>query len=159
MFNDFYESDESVFLGAAAGSGKTVCAELAILRQLRKRTITQDINDACYGKIVYVTPVESTLQIIHSSWAKKFSAITDIQVVKLTGTIASDLKLLKTGDLIISSIEHWDAISRRWAKRKNVQKVSLFIADEIHLLPDYGALYEVIVSRMRYMSSELEKSL
>lgn len=34
--------------------------------------------------------------------------------------------------------------------------MSLYIFDEIHLLPEGGAVYEVIASRVRYMQNEIE---
>jgi activating signal cointegrator complex subunit 3 len=51
-------------------------------------------------------------------------------------------------------------ISRNWKDRKYVQNVSLVIIDEIHLLgADRGPILEVIVSRMRYISEKLGKSI
>ncbi len=41
---------------------------------------------------------------------------------------------LPQGNLIISTPENWDMLSRRWKQRKNVQNVSLFIVDELHLI-------------------------
>ena len=38
------------------------------------------------------------------------------------------------GNIIISTPERWDVLSRRWKQRKNVQNVSLFIVDELHLI-------------------------
>ncbi len=52
----------------------------------------------------------------------------------LTGETGSDLKLLAKGNLVISTPEKWDILSRRWKQRKNVQAVSLFIADELHMI-------------------------
>jgi len=34
----------------------------------------------------------------------------------------------------VSTPEKWDVLSRRWKQRKNVQTVSLFIVDELHLI-------------------------
>jgi pre-mRNA-splicing helicase BRR2 len=36
VFQALYTSDENVFIGAPTGSGKTICAELALLRLLSK---------------------------------------------------------------------------------------------------------------------------
>ena len=48
-------------------------------------------------------------------------------------------------------------LSRRWKQRKNVQSVALFVADELHLLGgERGHVMEVVTSRMRYISSQLE---
>jgi len=44
------------------------------------------------------------------------------------------LKALEKGNIVISSPEHWDMLSRRWKQRKNVQNVPLFIVDELHLV-------------------------
>lgn len=50
--------------------------------------------------------------------------------------------------------QHWDMLSRRWKQRKNVQAVSLFIVDELHLIGGAkGPCIEVVASRMRQISS------
>jgi len=38
------------------------------------------------------------------------------------------------GNIIVSTPEKWDVLSRRWKQRKNVQTISLFIVDELHLI-------------------------
>ena len=48
MFNALYKGDEDVFVGAPTGSGKTICAEFAILRMF---SASPD------AKCVYVTPL------------------------------------------------------------------------------------------------------
>lgn len=50
VFNTMYNSDENVLIGAPTGSGKTICAEFAVLRLL------QQIPDC---RCVYVTPLQS----------------------------------------------------------------------------------------------------
>ena len=34
----------------------------------------------------------------------------------------------------MSTPDKWDVLSRRWKQRKNVQTISLFIVDELHLI-------------------------
>ena len=53
VFNSVYNSDDNVFLGAPSGSGKTICAEFAILRMF-----TQNPEARC----VYIAPLESLAQ-------------------------------------------------------------------------------------------------
>ncbi len=47
MFNSLYNTDDDVFVGAPTGSGKTICAEFAILRMFSAMP---------NGRCVYVTP-------------------------------------------------------------------------------------------------------
>lgn len=51
-------------------------------------------------------------------------------------------------------------LSRRWKQRKNVQNVNLFIADNLHLLgSECGPVLEVVCSRMRYISSQIDQPM
>lgn len=46
-------------------------------------------------------------------------------------------------------------LSRRWKQRKNVQNVALLIADEVQLIGgEIGPVYEVLISRTRYVSAQ-----
>uniref|UniRef100_A0A673G541 BRR2 homolog n=1 Tax=Sinocyclocheilus rhinocerous TaxID=307959 RepID=A0A673G541_9TELE len=143
-----YNSDDNVFVGAPTGSGKTICAEFAILRMLLHNS---------EGRCVYITPMEA---LVFIDWYQKFQETLNKKVVLLTGETSTDLKLLGKGDIIVSTPDKWDILSRRWKQRKNVQNVSLFIVDEIHLIGgDNGPVLEVICSRMRYISSQIERPI
>merc|ERR1712113_1271522 len=53
-----------------------------------------------------------------------------------------------------------DLMSRRWKTRKSVQEVRLFIVDELHLLDsDIGPTLEAVVSRMRYISVQVQQPI
>ena len=71
---------------------------------------------------------------MYSEWQAKFGQQLGKKVVLLTGETATDLKLLAKGNVVIGTPEKWDVLSRRWKQRKNVQNVSLFICDELHLI-------------------------
>uniref|UniRef100_A0A672R3M5 Activating signal cointegrator 1 complex subunit 3 n=1 Tax=Sinocyclocheilus grahami TaxID=75366 RepID=A0A672R3M5_SINGR len=122
VFNAVYNSDDNVFVGAPTGSGKTICAEFAILRMLLHNS---------EGRCVYITPMEA---LVFIDWHQKFQETLNKKVVLLTGETSTDLKLLGKGDIIVSTPDKWDILSRRWKQRKNVQNVSLFLVDEIHLI-------------------------
>lgn len=49
----------------------------------------------------------------------------------LTGVLQQDLNLMNKADIIVSTPEKWDFISRKWRQRKIVQKVGLYIFDEL----------------------------
>ncbi|MCD7464095.1 DExH-box ATP-dependent RNA helicase DExH12 [Datura stramonium] len=153
VFTVLYNSDDNVLVAAPTGSGKTICAEFAILRNHQK-------GPDSTIRAVYIAPLEALAKERFSDWRKKFGDHLGMRVVELTGETASDLKLLEKGQLIISTPEKWDAISRRWKQRKHVQQVSLFIIDELHLIGGQGGpILEVIVSRMRYISSQVENKI
>ena len=110
-------------------------------------------------KCVYVTPFEEQAELRYIDWSARFGTKLGRRVVRLTGETSVDLKLLARGQIIITTPDHWDVLSRRWKQRKHVQSVNLFIADELHLIgAEDGPVYEVVCSRMRYMASQIESS-
>ncbi|KAK3372516.1 Sec63 Brl domain-containing protein [Podospora didyma] len=148
-FNSLYNTDNNVLVAAATGSGKTVCAEFAILRHWAK-------PDS--GRAVYIAPFQELVDIRFDEWQKRLAPLRGRKdIVKLTGETTSDLKLLEQGDLILATPTQWDVLSRQWKRRKNVQTVELFIADELHMLGgQMGYIYEIIVSRMHYIRTQTE---
>ncbi|XP_019874429.2 putative U5 small nuclear ribonucleoprotein 200 kDa helicase [Aethina tumida] len=151
VFNTVYNGDDNVFIGAPTGSGKTTIAEFAILRLFDKNP---------EGRCVYLVPKDALAELIFADWHNKFGQVLGKKVVLLTGETGTDLKLLGKGQIVITTAEKWDVLSRRWKQRKNVQNVNLFIADELHLIGgEDGPVIEVVCSRMRYISSQIEKPI
>ncbi|KAK0672891.1 Sec63 Brl domain-containing protein [Cercophora samala] len=148
-FNSLYGTDNNVLVAAPTGSGKTVCAEFALLRHWNK----QDS-----GRAVYIAPFQELVDLRYQDWQKRFANLRGGKdIVKLTGETTADLKLLEQGDLILATPLQWDVLSRQWKRRKNVQTVELFIADELHMLGgQMGYIYEIIVSRMHYIRTQTE---
>jgi len=150
VFYSCYHSDENILVGAPTGSGKTVVAELAILRIFRIRP---------QSKIIYIAPLKSLAKERLRDWEAKLRLLNK-KVLELTGDYTPDLKLLLDADLLITTPEKWDGISRNWHHRTYVQRVSLVIIDEIHLLGlERGPVLEVIVSRMRYIADKTKSSI
>jgi pre-mRNA-splicing helicase BRR2 len=151
-FESLYSSDSNVFIGAATGNGKTICAEFALLRHWK---------DPEAGRAVYIAPFQELVDTRYKDWQKRLSGLAGGKdIVKLTGETTADLRLLKQGDLILATPQQWDVISRQWQRRKDVQNVTLFLADDLHMLGGFGGYtYEAIVSRMHAMSLQLESAL
>jgi pre-mRNA-splicing helicase BRR2 len=127
---------------------------------LRQCTLSEDSDDLCHGKIVYIAPLQAIVDVTYNSWESEFKKlIEDIEIVKLTGIISNDLSLLNLGNIILATAEQWDIVSRRWTSRANVQNVSLFIVDEVHMLSEQKNQIEVVVSRMRHMASALQRNI
>lgn len=151
VFNAVFNSDDNVFVGAPTSSGKTTIAEFAILRLFQNNK---------EGRCVYLVSNEALADLMFIQWHKKFVDSLGWRVVKLTGETGADLKLLARGQIIVTTADKWDILSRRWKQRKNVQNINLIIVDELHLIGgEDGPVLEVVCSRMRYISSQIEKQI
>lgn len=158
VFNSLYNTDDNVFIGAPTGSGKTICAEFAILRLFSQKQESSGSDGE--ARCVYVTPNQELAENLCVQWQDKFASRLGKRVALLTGDTATDLKLLAKANILISIPEHWDVLSRRWKQRKNVQNIHLFIADELQLLGfEGGPTLEVVCSRMRYIAAQLQKTI
>ena len=149
-FHELFKTDRNCLVCAPSGSGKTACAEFAILRML---TTSSD------GKCVFVAPSDDIAMPVYDDWKRRFgSLIGGGSIAFLTGEIALDLKLLASARIVVCSVTVWDMLSRRWRQRKAVQAVSLVIFDELHFLGgNVGPTMEVVISRMRYISGQKQQ--
>lgn len=149
IFHVLYHTDGNVLLGAPTGSGKTVAAELAIFRVFREHPGT---------KAIYIAPLKALVRERMDDWKVKIEGNLGKRVVELTGDVAPDMRAVAKADLIVTTPEKWDGISRSWQTRNYVKAVSLVVIDEIHLLgDDRGPVLEVIVSRTNFISSHTER--
>ena len=55
-------------------------------------------------------------------------------MVELTGDVMPDIRAIAKADVIVTTPEKWDGVSRSWQNRTYVKAVSLLVIDEIHLL-------------------------
>ncbi|KAF3482137.1 pre-mRNA splicing factor [Arthroderma uncinatum] len=152
VFKALFDTSDNVFVGAPVGSGKTVCAEFALLRHWSR----EDSR-----KAVYIAPFQELVDHRLADWTARLADVAGGKSIqKLTGETTADLKILDRADLVLATPIQWDVISRQWQRRKNVQAVELFIADDLNILGGQGGyVYEVIVSRMHYISLQTEQEL
>lgn len=131
-----------MLLGAPTGSGKTIAAEIAMWRAFREYP---------KSKVVYIAPLKALVRERVIEWSRDLVRVTGRTLVELTGDVTPDMRTIQKADIIITTPEKWDAVSRSWQTRDYVKAVSLVVIDEIHLLgQDRGPTLEVIVSRMKY---------
>ncbi|MEE6475928.1 hypothetical protein FKM82_010900 [Ascaphus truei] len=151
IFHTLYHTDANVLLGAPTGSGKTVAAELAIFRVFNKYPTS---------KAVYIAPLKALVRERMEDWKIRIEEKLGKKVVELTGDVTPDMRAIAQADLIVTTPEKWDGVSRSWQNRSYVQKVSILIIDEIHLLGnERGPVLEVIVSRTNFISSHTERTV
>jgi antiviral helicase SLH1 len=139
IFHTLYHTPANVLLGSPTGSGKTVAAELAMWWAFRERP---------KSKVVYIAPMKALVRERVKDWGIRLARPLGLKLVELTGDNTPDTRTIKDADIIITTPEKWDGISRSWQTRGYVRQVSLVIIDEIHLLAgDRGPILEIIVSR------------
>jgi len=104
-------------------------------------------------KAVYVAPLKALAKERLKDWSNKLDKKMGKKVVELTGDFTPDLEALLQAEVIITTPEKWDGVSRSWENRLYVRRVGLVILDEIHLLgQDRGPVIEIIVTRMNYIA-------
>ncbi|CAB1334134.1 unnamed protein product, partial [Coregonus sp. 'balchen'] len=151
IFHTLYHTDTNVLLGAPTGSGKTIAAELAMFRVF---------NQYPTSKVVYIAPLKALVRERIEDWKVRIEEKLGKKVVELTGDVTPDMRAIAAADLIVTTPEKWDGVSRSWQNRSYVQKVAILIIDEIHLLgEDRGPVLEVIVSRTNFISSHTKKTV
>lgn len=112
VFHTLYHTDSNVLIGAPTGSGKTIMSELAMLRVF---------NNSENGKIIYIAPLKALAKERIIDWKKRLQeGSVKKQIVELSGDITPDIKALQQADVIITTPEKWDGISRNWQHRSYV---------------------------------------
>ncbi|KAK8080640.1 Sec63 Brl domain-containing protein [Apiospora hydei] len=141
----------NVLLGSPTGSGKTTAAELAMWWAFREKP---------GSKVVYIAPMKALVRERVKDWGERLARPLGLKLVELTGDNTPDTRTIKDADIIVTTPEKWDGISRSWQTRGYVRQVSLVIIDEIHLLAgDRGPILEIIVSRMNYIAESTKNSV
>ena len=151
IFHCLYHTSANVLLGSPTGSGKTIACELAMWWAFREKP---------GSKVVYIAPMKALVRERVKDWGARLTRQMGLKLVELTGDNTPDTRTIRDADIIITTPEKWDGISRSWQTRGYVRQVSLVIIDEIHLLGgDRGPILEIIVSRMNYIAAQSKNSV
>ncbi|ELP91076.1 activating signal cointegrator 1 complex subunit 3, helc1, putative, partial [Entamoeba invadens IP1] len=146
FFFKCFHTDSNIIVGAPTGSGKTVAAELCMLKVFR---------DTPSKKVVYVAPMKALVKEKLKDWRGKLKQMKK-EIVELTGDFTPDSSAILKADVILTTPEKWDGVTRLWMKKSYIQKVGLVIIDEIHLLgEDRGPVIEAIVTRTKQITERL----
>ncbi|XP_028638253.1 probable ATP-dependent DNA helicase HFM1 [Grammomys surdaster] len=145
-FDDLLYTDRNFVICAPTGSGKTVVFELAITRLLMEVPLPW-MN----MKIVYMAPIKALCSQRFDDWKEKFGPM-GLNCKELTGdTVMDDLFEIQHANIIMTTPEKWDSMTRKWRDNSFIQLVRLFLIDEVHVIKDEnrGPTLEVVVSRMK----------
>ncbi|KAH7825363.1 putative RNA helicase-related protein required for pre-mRNA splicing, related [Monocercomonoides exilis] len=156
VFASVYHEDSNILIAAPPGSGKTVCAELSMLRALRLTGVFESRSQPSaatvpISRIVYVAASQERCVTRYDRWRSLFGVGVGCKVSLLTGDSTSDNALVRSSHIIVSTAENWDAVARRWKKIKTTPVVCLLIIDGLQYLNTVpaGPFIESVVVRAR----------
>ena len=147
-YNAAFNSDENLLICAPTGSGKTNVAMLAMLREIGKHRNPETgeimLDDF---KIIYIAPLKALVQEQVGNFGKRLESY-GIRVSELTGDRQLTKQQIADTQIIVTTPEKWDVITRKATDLSYTNLVRLICIDEIHLLHDpRGPVLESIVSR------------
>lgn len=148
VFSSAFNTDENLLLCAPTGAGKTNVALLTILETI-SHYLDLDTNkiDLDAFKIVYISPLKALVQEQVREFSKKLKSY-GINVAELTGDRNLTKQQIAETQMIVTTPEKWDVITRKSSDTSYTNLVRLIIIDEIHLLHDErGPVLENIVAR------------
>ncbi|MFW9921999.1 MAG: ATP-dependent DNA helicase [Candidatus Thorarchaeota archaeon] len=131
---------ENIVLAIPTASGKTLVAELAMLKAILSRK----------GKAIYLVPLKALA-------SEKFDDFSEfekigIRVIQSTGDFDSEDYKLAKYDLIICTNEKIDSLLRHEVKWIN--ELEIIVTDEVHLIDDSsrGPTLEVVLARLKRLA-------
>lgn len=121
---------------------------LTMLRTIEHyRDSTTGLIDTDSFKIIYVAPMKALVQEQVQQFSGRLSPL-GIRVAELTGDSQMTKAQIADTQIIVTTPEKWDVITRKSTDTSYTNLVRLLIVDEIHLLhDDRGPVLESILSR------------
>ena len=140
--------DGNMLVCAPTSAGKTNVALLSILKTISDyRDPGTGMIDRSKFKVVYIAPMKALVSEITGNLSIKLKSL-NITVKELTGDVHLSKSQIEETQIIISTPEKWDIITRKAGERLFVEQVKLVIIDDIHLLSDSrGPVLESIIAR------------
>jgi pre-mRNA-splicing helicase BRR2 len=137
---------DNILICAPTGAGKTNVAVLTILQQIGLHMKDGEFENTKY-KIVYVAPMKALVAELVGNLSKRL-AYYNVTVKELSGDQNLTKQQIDETQVIVTTPEKWDIVTRKSGDRTYTQMVKLLIIDEIHLLHDNrGPVLESIVAR------------
>jgi helicase len=156
-FTDFYPPQaeaiekgalkgQSLLLAVPTASGKTLIAELCMLR-----AILQD-----QGRCLYIAPLKALASEKFNEFKKKYEGL-GIKVGIATGDLDSPNKFLNRYQILIATAEKVDSLLRSRAKWL-IDGLSVVVLDEIHFINDgsRGPTMEILTARIKQLNTKAQ---
>ncbi|KAM0936672.1 putative DNA helicase [Dioscorea sansibarensis] len=146
IFHTTYHSNANILVCAPTGAGKTNIAMISVLHEI-KQHFRDGILHKNEFKIVYVAPMKALAAEVTSTFSHRLSPL-NLTVRELTGDMQLSKNELEETQMIVTTPEKWDVITRKSSDMSLSMLVKLLIIDEVHLLnDDRGSVIEALVAR------------
>ncbi|MHA1912282.1 MAG: DEAD/DEAH box helicase [Candidatus Kariarchaeaceae archaeon] len=141
-FEPIWLGNENIILAAPTNSGKTAIAEMSILKAL--------LFDK---KAIYLSPLRSLGYEKEDDWKTTFGSY-GWKAEAVTGETDYSYQKLQRADIILTTVEKLDSLSRKQQGDDLLEEVGVVIVDEIHLLndPERGGTLEALLMRLKTFS-------
>ena len=179
VFEAAFHTRENLLICAPTGAGKTNCAMLTVIHHLKVKGIIKNNDDpyAAYQhigeegggdrqsstsskegrKIVYIAPMKALAQEVVEKFSSKLKAL-NIVVRELTGDMQLTRAEADRADILVTTPEKWDVVTRKSGDGSLGQTCGLLILDEVHLLADErGAVIESVVARLHRLVESTQR--
>lgn len=153
-----FHTNENMLVCAPTGAGKTDVATMVMLRVVHSHmTITgvsMHIATRSF-KAIYIAPMKALASEIVAKFSTRLGGPLRLTVKEYTGDMQLSRAEIDAAQLIVTTPEKWDVITRKGTTCMSgsgdsllLEKVKLVIIDEVHLLhDDRGAVLEAIIAR------------
>lgn len=157
VYPSAFKSDCNILMCAPTGAGKTNVAILTVLRTLSNFRNTSGKFQLQNFKVVYIAPLKALVQEQVREFDRRLSHL-GLTVNELTGDSNLTKHQIESTQILVTTPEKWDVITRKNNDASYINLVRLIIIDEIHLLHDErGPVLESIVARtIKNMDENLE---
>ena len=142
---EIYEGDSNIAIAAATSAGKTICSEMYLSYEMRKRG----------GKGIYVGPLKALVKEKEIDWTDPDYHYGDLKTSIITGDYrftAKRIEEMDKSDLIVMTPEMLASRCRNYKSEKSkfLQNVGTIVFDESHLLtvPSRGDHIEVALMKI-----------
>lgn len=142
---EIYNKDTNAIIAAATSAGKTVCAEMFMAHEVRKRG----------GKAMYLAPLRALAKEKIDDWTDESHHFGDLKLAICTGDyrLTPDRKKeLEAADVILMTSEMLNSRCRNFKSEQNewIKEVGTLVVDESHLLTVAGRGDHLEVGLMKF---------
>ena len=146
VYDSAYNTSENLLVCAPTGAGKTNVAMMCMV-QCVKQNLEAGVVKRDQFKIVYVAPMKALAAEMAAGFGKRLEPL-GLTVRELTGDMSLTKSEIANTQVLVTTPEKWDVVTRKPGDTGLAALVRLIIIDEVHLLHgDRGPVVETLVAR------------